>query len=77
MTTNLAPGVRVRLHAPSPILTLRSPWGTVIEPDLDYGDLGYWLVALDEPATYHHGRDAIDLSIIREHADNLTTEPRP
>lgn len=66
----LRAGCRVRLHAPSPVLTLASPCGTVIGPDPKIG--GYWLVQLDEPAASQHGAGAYELSVIREHADNLT-----
>lgn len=74
--TEIRPGQRVRLRAPSPILTLLSPFGTVVEPDPEYGDLGYWLVQLDEPATYRHGDETVAVPVVRELAHNLSVEVR-
>src|SRR5581483_10138034 len=45
-------GTRVRIPVPSYELRLRSNTGTVVAPD-EYD--GYYVVRLDEPATYYPG----------------------
>ena len=48
----LRPGTRVRI-APQPIaLALTRDTGTVMRSDPEY--LGYYIIRLDEPATYHN-----------------------
>jgi hypothetical protein len=63
-------GDRVYLCAPSPLLALRSPLGTLVRED-HYG--GYWVVTLDEPADCFHGGslERVTLHEIREHPDNM------
>ena len=68
----LAAGTRVVLSAPDPALTLASPLGTIVGPDEDDGDLGYYVVELDAPAVYDHGIGApVRLTTIVELIDNL------
>jgi hypothetical protein len=68
----LAAGTRVVLSAPDPALTLASPLGTIVGPDEDDGDLGYYIVKLDAPAVYDHGVGApLELTTIIELIDNL------
>lgn len=68
----LAAGTRVVLSAPDPALTLASPLGTIVGPDEDDGDLGYYVVELDAPAVYDHGVGApVRLTTIIELIDNL------
>lgn len=74
----LAEGTRVRLRAPSPGLTLASELGTVIGPDERDGDLGYYVVRLDAPASYDHGGSAPEtLEEVVELADNLDVLAAP
>ena len=68
----LAAGTRVVSSAPDPALTLTSPLGTIVGPDEDDGDLGYYVVKLDAPAVYGHGVGApVPLTTIIELIDNL------
>ena len=68
----LAAGTRVVLSAPDPALTLASPLGTIVGPDEDDGDLGYYVVELDAPAVYDHGVGApVRLTTVIELIDNL------
>ena len=68
-------GDRVKLHAPSPLLTLRSPLGTVVRPDERMSDFGYWIVRLDESAIVHCGTAGdYELAEVVESDDNLTAE---
>ena len=50
--TVLTPGTRVRLAYPSFEVTLRSDRGTIVGPDPDCGDIGYYVVRLDQPALF-------------------------
>jgi hypothetical protein len=60
------------LSAPDPALALASPLGTIVSPDEDDGDLGYYVVELDAPASYDHGVGApVRLTTIVELIDNL------
>jgi hypothetical protein len=67
-------GDRVRLTASTPVLELPSRLGVIVRPDDTLG--GYWVVRLDEPASY---RDAIggtvSLPEILEHESNLDVLP--
>ena len=68
----LTPGMRVRLAHPGPLLTLRSDLGTLIRPDEEYGDLGYWIVRLDQPALFDDRVGEIEeLQELLEMDDNL------
>jgi len=68
----LAPGMRVRLAHPGPLLTLRSDLGTLIRPDDECGDLGYWIVRLDQPALFDDRVGEIEeLQELLEMDDNL------
>jgi hypothetical protein len=70
--TALASGTRVRLRAPDPGLTLRSDFGTIVGPDEYNGSLGYYVVRLDAPALYDHGRDKPEvLDEVVELIDNM------
>lgn len=64
-------GDRVRLHAPSPLLSLSSDLGTIVRPS-EHVDLSYWIVRLDSPASYRHGDDVIELTEVVEMDDNMT-----
>ena len=71
----LAPGTRVRLRAPSHVLTLRSDRGTIVAPD---EDLDCYVVRLDIPARCDHGDGHIeDLSEIIEDIDNMDVLESP
>ena len=63
------PGTRVRLAATSRMLTLRSPLGTIVRPaEWD----GYYVVKLDQPASYHHGfGETEELQEVVQAADNM------
>ena len=72
--TVLVPGTRVRLTAPTPLLTLRSDCGTVVARDA-YKD--YYVVRLDEPALLRHSETdpPTVLEEVVEMADNLEILP--
>ena len=66
----LAPGTRVRLRGRGPSYTLTADTGTVVRPDAMWD--GYWIICLDEPATYHRPDGTTEpLREIREFDDNL------
>lgn len=68
-------GDRVRLHGPIPLLRLQSALGSIARRDERYGDVGVWVVRLDQPATYVDGKgEAHMLMEVIEHEDNLTPE---
>jgi hypothetical protein len=70
----LAQGTRVRLRAPSHLLTLRSDTGNIVRRE----DEHYYIVQLDEPAIYDNGVQHIDaLSEIRAAWDNLDVLSAP
>ena len=71
---HLQPGTRVRLRAPSPVLTLRSSTGTIIRAD---DDLDYYVVRLDTPALSHCGEQLEELCEIVEDLDNLALSGLP
>ena len=71
---HLQPGTRVRLRAPSPVLTLRSNTGTIIRAD---DDLDYYVVRLDTPALSHCGEQLEELCEIVEDLDNLALSGLP
>lgn len=71
--TDLAPGTRVRLHAPSPVLTLTLDTGTIVRAD--ECECCY-IVRLDEPALCDNGVAApYELHEVLEAEDNLTVLP--
>ena len=64
-------GTRVRILGPKSVLgvTLASPFGTVKAPG-EYS--GYYIVRLDEPATYHYADGRTEqIDEVREFWDNL------
>ena len=65
----LETGTRIRLVAPSPLLTLTRDTGRVQGPaEWD----GYYVVSLDGPALYRHADGRLEeLTEIREDADNM------
>ena len=66
---SLKPGTRVRLAGDVVGVTLRSPHGSVVRPDM-YD--GYYIVRLDSPAIYHHADGTTDdLHELVEAIDNL------
>jgi hypothetical protein len=70
MSKKLTPGTRVRLHAPSPVLSLAADTGVIARPDRWDG---YYVVKLDRPAEYVRGDgETQTLYEIREAGDNLT-----
>ncbi len=70
-------GARVRVHAASYVLRLEADTGQIIWPDTLWD--GYYIVRLDQPASYDNGVSAAPrLSEIRVAIDNLEPlEPRP
>jgi hypothetical protein len=64
----LTPGMRVRLRAPSPLLTLRSALGTVVAPD---AYLDYYVIRLDAPAIYDNRITQEELDEVVESRDNM------
>ncbi len=70
-------GVRVRVHAASHVLRLAADTGQIIRPDTLWD--GYYIVRLDQPASYDNGvAPPTRLSEIRLAIDNLEPlEPRP
>lgn len=65
----LREGTRVRLRAPTWGLTLRSDTGRVVCADEDDG---YYVVRLDQPASYDHGTgQPVELVEIVEASDNM------
>lgn len=71
---HLQPGTRVRLRAPSPVLTLRSSTGTIIRAD---DDLDYYVVRLNTPALSRCGEPLEELREIVEDLDNLALSGLP
>jgi hypothetical protein len=70
-TATIQEGTRVRILGPESALgvTLGTPFGTVVAPD-EYQ--GYYLVRLDEPATYHHSDGHTEqIDEVREFWGNL------
>lgn len=70
-------GDRVRLHGPTPLLRLQSALGSIARRDERYGDVGFWVVRLDQPATSIDWKGETHLlSEVVEHEDNLTATGR-
>jgi hypothetical protein len=70
-TAVIQEGTRVRILGPDSALgvTLATPFGTVVAPD-EYQ--GYYLVRLDEPASYRHTDGYTEqIDEVREFWDNL------
>src|SRR4051812_10023503 len=62
-------GARVRLRAPTWGLTLRSDLGTVLQATEDDG---YYVIRLDQPASYDHGTGQPEvLAEVIEASDNV------
>jgi hypothetical protein len=67
---DLTPGTRVRLHAPSPLVTLTADTGVIVRLDRLRG---YYIVRLDEPGEYQRADGKVEsLDEIQEAGDNLT-----
>lgn len=74
----LPEGTRVRLRAPAAGVRLTSDLGTVVGPDEQDGDLGYYVIRLDAPAEYDHGGPTTEtLREIVELADNVDVVAAP
>lgn len=72
----LEPGTRVRLAHPPFELTLRSDLGTIVGADPVDGDIGYYIVRLDQPARFDDQvGEPEELTEIVEAADNLEVLP--
>lgn len=71
----LRPGTKVRLRDLPIGVTLRTLGGMIEQREFDDDD--YYLVRLDEPATYHNTDGSTEeLKVIREAGDNLVvSEP--
>lgn len=66
----LPAGTQVRLHSAPSGVTLCGTSGVIVGPDPDWS--GYYIVRLDEPASYQHSDGSTEsLYLIREADDNL------
>lgn len=68
----MQPGDRVRVVNASPIIELSSDLGTILRADPCVGNMGYWIVRLDQPAHIRGGvSSGREIADLREHERNL------
>jgi hypothetical protein len=74
VASDLTAGIRVMVRGNPVGITLSSRTGYVVGPDSLWD--GFFIIHLDQPATYHHANgETEELAEIREGIDNLILLP--